>query len=98
METIVKTDYKEAVLDVLKPLEGPLSVQPIVNVVVNNPQAGRIIMYAVGQDGDEEVYEKPVIISFTEDGKIRIEKNYTDVDLREKLLQKGVPYSDILLR
>jgi hypothetical protein len=98
METSVKVDYTEAVKDVLKPLEGPLTFQDIENILVASVAKGRFMLLALGTDEGKEVLETVVSIRLTPEGKVKIEKNYTDVDLREKLLQKGVPYSDILLQ
>ncbi|HEX8531993.1 MAG TPA: element excision factor XisI family protein [Cytophagales bacterium] len=96
MAMIVKTDYTDAVKNVLRTVEGPLSVQPLFNVVIHNPKTNRVSLLTVGEDDGEDIFEKPIIIGFTETGKICIEKNHTDLDLEGELLKKGVPGEDIV--
>ena len=95
METITKTDYKEAVIKTLKQFEGKLSVQDLYNVVLSMEQTNRVIIMCVGEDEGEDIYEKPIVISWNSD-KVKIDKNNTDIDLRKELVKNGVPESDIL--
>ena len=93
---IVKTDYTDAVKNILRTVEGPLSVQPLFNVVIHNPKTNRVSLLTVGEDNGEDVFEKPIIIAFTEAGKICIEKNNTDLNVKGELLKQGVPEEDIV--
>jgi phosphohistidine phosphatase SixA len=94
---IVTTNYLEAVKDVLRTLEGPFSAQPLTGVVTHNPNTNRVLYYIVGQDKNgEDVLKKPAIVQLTDEGKIVIEKNNTDLDIRKELMALGVPAEDIV--
>jgi len=96
---IVTTNYIEAVKDVLRTLEGPFSAQPLTGVVAHNPTTNRVLYYIVGQDKNgEDVLKKPIIVQITDEGKIMIEKNNTDLDIRKELIALGVPEEDIVRR
>ena len=93
----VTTKYIEAVKDVLRTLEGPFSAQPLTGVVAHNPNTNRVLYYIVGQDKNgEDVLKKPAIVQITDEGKIVIEKNNTDLDIGKELIWLGVPGEDIV--
>lgn len=95
MDTLIKTDYYTLVQDVLKEVEGPLSVQPLKNVIIAVPDKQRVSVLCVGEDDGEDVFEKPIVVSIV-DGKIRIDRNSTDLNIRKKLIGLGVPDEDII--
>jgi hypothetical protein len=41
------------------------------------------------------VLKKPAIVQISDEGKIIIEKNNTDLDIRKELITLGVPEEDI---
>jgi hypothetical protein len=99
METAVKenkANYKEIIRDILKGLEGPLTYQDVENVVVPSPSHQRFFLLAIGFDEGEEVLEIVIAVSITDDNKVKIEKNYADIDLTRALLARGIPYADII--
>lgn len=94
---IVQTKYVDTVRDVLRVLEGPLGAQPITGSIVYNERTNRVNLFTVGQDLDgEDFYEKPIVIALTDEGKISIEKNDTDLDIKKELMKRGVPEEDIV--
>jgi hypothetical protein len=94
---IGQTTYIDTVKDVLNVLEGPLGAQPITGSIVYDEKTNRINLFTVGQDLDgEDFYEKPIVIALTDEGKIGIEKNDTDLDLKKELVKRGVPEEDII--
>lgn len=96
-KAIIKTNYIKAVRDVLGTLESPFSAQPLTGVVAYNPNTDRVFYYIVGQDKNgEDVLKKPAIVQLTGEGKIVIEKNNTDLDIKEELMALGVPEEDIV--
>ena len=99
METSVKkskANYKEVIREVLKELEGPLTYQDIENIVVPSPTHQRLFLMAIGTDEGKDVAQIMISVSITSDNKVKIEKNNTDLNLRDVLLERGVPYSDII--
>lgn len=91
-----KADYKEVIRAILKALEGPLTYQDVENVVVPSPSHQCLFLLAIGFDEGEEVLEIVIAVSITEDNKVKIEKNHSDIDLTRALLERGVPYADII--
>ena len=53
-------------------------MQPLFNVVIHNPKSNRVSRLTGGEEDGEDIFEKPIIIGFTETGRICIEKNNTD--------------------
>lgn len=97
MEMIVQTKYVDTVKDVLSVLEGLLGLQPITGSIVYNERTNRVNLLTVGQELDGgDFYEKPIVIALTNEGKISIEKNDTDFDIRKELVKRGVPEEDII--
>lgn len=97
METIVQTKYVDTVKDVLSVLEGPFEAQPITGSIVYNERTNRINLFTVGQDlNGEDFYEKPIVIALTDKGRISIEKNDTDLDIKKELVKRGVLEEDII--
>jgi hypothetical protein len=83
--------------DILRVMEGPFRAQPLVGNVIHVPKKNRIFLMVSGEDKNgDTVAEKPVIITFTSEGKIRIEKNDTDLDVRTELMKRGVSEEDIV--
>ncbi len=37
-----------------------------------------------------------IAVTVTDDNKVKIEKNHADIDLTRALLERGVPYADII--
>jgi len=94
---IVQTKYVDTVKEVLSVLEGPFGAQPIMGSIVYNERTNRVNLFTVGQDLDgEDFYEKPIVIALTDEGKISIEKNDTDLDIRKELVKRGVSEEDII--
>jgi hypothetical protein len=99
METSIKeskVNYKEIVREVLKELEGPLTYQDIENIVVPSPTHQRLFLMAIGTDEGKDVAQIMIAVSITANNKVKIEKNNTDLNLKDVLLERGVPYSDIV--
>lgn len=98
METTVKenkANYKDVIRDILKGLEGLLTYQDVENVVPS-PSHQRFFLLAIGFDEGGEVLKIVIAVSITGDNKVKIEKNYADIDLPKALLERGVPYADII--
>jgi hypothetical protein len=51
---------------------------------------------AIGTDEGKDVAQIMIAVSITANNKVKIEKNNTDLNLRDLLLERGVPYADIV--
>lgn len=93
----VKTEYLDIVKNSLRTLKGPFRAQALFGNVIYNPRTNRVSLFVVGEDRNgEDVLDKPIIITFNNEGKISIEKNNTDLDIRKELVKRGVPEEDII--
>jgi len=95
MEITTKIDYQTAIMESMKLLEGPMTDQNVRCVVMPVKDNTRFNLFMFGDIDGEDVLAKPIIVSL-KDGRIKIEKNNTDLDLRAELLKRGVVEEDIL--
>ena len=96
METAVKVNYADVVKDILLKEEGSYAVQDLINRVNFDDERKQYLLLTVGTDDDEDVFEVLIAIKITAEGKVKIERNMDDLDLKEELLERGVLYSDII--
>lgn len=54
-------------------------------------------LLTMGWQGNEYVHSISIHVSIAKDGKIWINVNWTDIDIAELFVKKGVPKSDIVL-
>jgi|GEM_PF-1542505 len=92
----VKPEYRNAVREALKLLDGKLSAQNIECVVIYNEPNRRFSLFMVGEMNGQDVMSKPILVNLLDDDKIEIVKNNTDLDLRKELVNRGVLDEDII--
>lgn len=71
--------------------------QPLVDVPVFDDLHQRYMLVTKGRDDSEKpVYEVLCAVAISPEGKIEVEFNRSDIDLKDMFLSGGVPYSDIV--
>ena len=73
-----------------------MTYQYIENIVFPSPTHPRLFLMAIGTDEGKDVAQIMISVSITSNNQVKIEKNNTDLNLRDVLLERGVPYSDII--
>ena len=70
--------------------------QPLVDVpVFDDERQTYMLITKSTADSDELVYQVLCAIVINPDGKVVIEFNRSDIDLKDIFLSEGIPYSDI---
>ena len=96
MEVIAQNQV-DMIRDILRVMEGPFRAQPLVGNIIHNQRKNRISLIVVGEDKNgDTILEKPIVITFTNEGKICIEQNNTDLDVKRELMKRGVPEENII--
>lgn len=67
------------------------------NVVIADKEKHHYQLMTLGWQGNEYVHSISIHIGITETGKIWFYVNWTDIDIADIFVRKGVPKSDIVL-
>lgn len=71
--------------------------QPLVNVPVFDDEHQRYMLITKStEDSDELIYQVLCAVVINPDGKIAVEFNRSDIDLKDIFLSAGVPYADLI--
>jgi len=82
---------KEVLLDHIGGYE-----QPLVDVPVFDDEHQRYMLITKGlDDSGKPVYEVLCAVAIDPDGKVAVEFNRSDIDLKDMFLSGGVPFSDL---
>ena len=90
--------YKEIVLQVIEeiaamaPSEEEVDIQKIID-----EERGHYLLFSVGWEKSRWIYGSFVHIDIKPNGKVWLQHDGTDFRVAEKLVDKGIPKSDIVL-
>jgi len=86
-----KTDYIKLIKEELDDLDGATgAVQDTRNETVYDEVSNRYMLLTLGSDDGIPIFEVAVSIKITDDDKILIEQNLSEVNFGRELLLKGV--------
>lgn len=90
-------DYRELVKRIIDEYVNEQSQEDLKNIeIVLDTERDRYLLVYVGWHDEERVYGCPIHISI-KDGKIWIQRDFTEEGIANKLVELGVPKSDIVL-
>lgn len=70
---------------------------PVQTQVIRDEEGGHYLLFSNGWRGSERVYGCYLHIDVAENGKVWVQHDGTDVAVTEKLVEKGIPKTDIVL-
>lgn len=97
MENIAQ--YKEIVRNMLQKIgkEGEKDDDPIKNQFIQDDKNGHYLLFSTGWKGQKRFYGCYLHIDITEDGKIWIQHDGTELAVANLLMDKGIPAEKIVL-
>lgn len=97
MEKIAQ--YKDIVSTLMEEIAkiGAKPDSPIQTQIIKDQEGGHYLLFNNGWRGSERVYGCYLHIDITADGKVWLQHDGTDFIIAEKLLERGIPKSDIVL-
>jgi hypothetical protein len=89
-----KSIVKQLLLDYakIKPANGDIDPE-----VIFDEQRGRFALLDIGWDGKKRVHFSVIHLDVKEDGKVWLQKNATDQEIAEELIEMGIPRDQIVL-
>jgi hypothetical protein len=88
--------YRQIIQDILLPMENWKHDSPSIKLVaVFDEQRDRYLLARRGWQNGENVYSLVIHIEI-EQGKVHLYRDYTDEEIYEQLLERGVPEHDIV--
>lgn len=70
---------------------------PIATQVIMDEERGHYLLYKNGWKGERRLYGCFVHIDVTDEGKVWVQHDGTDLVIAEQLINKGIPKKDIVL-
>lgn len=97
MEKIEK--YKTIIKELLDEVAqaGARPDSPVQTQVIRDEEGGHYLLFSNGWRGSKRVYGCYLHIDVTENGKVWVQHDGTDVAVAEKLMENGIPKTDIVL-
>ena len=100
MDTLAKIRrHQEIIIGLLKERAQyvPANLQDCENQVVADKERNHYLLITSGWDDDAKVQSTVFQLDIKPDGKIWLQSNWSDTDVAELLVQKGVARSDIVI-
>ena len=97
MEKVIQ--YKQIVKELLNEI-AEIRIQqshPIDTQIIMDDERGHYLLYKNGWKGERRIYGGFVHIDITDEGKVWLQHDGTDLLIAQILLDKGIPKSDIVL-
>lgn len=92
-----KLDYRELIKKVLeKYLSYQIKDDSIEKQLIFDTERDRYLIVYVGWEDEKQIYGCPIHIDIKE-GKIWIERDFTEAGVANELMELGVPKTDIIL-
>jgi hypothetical protein len=97
MEKIEK--YKNIVAELIEEIAqiGAKPDAPIQTQIIKDYEGGHFLLFSNGWRGSDRVYGCYLHIDVARDGKVWLQHDGTDLIVAERLLEKGIPKSEIVL-
>jgi|UPI0005919E06 hypothetical protein len=92
---IYKTYIHEVIQEILSPRIS--SSSPVKTRFVSDEKRGHYLLFHDGWRGEHRVYGCFLHIEVTAQGKVWIHNDGTDIAVAQKLLDKGIPKSDMVI-
>ncbi len=92
-----KLDYRQLIKTLLKEhAKLPLKDESVETQLIFDTENDHYQLVHIGWQGEKRIYACPIHIDI-KDGKIWIQRDFTEAGIAQQLVERGVPKSDIVL-
>ena len=93
------TRYKEIVREIVEKMgtRGIKPDSPIKHQIIKDDEGGHYLLFYHGWKEDNRFYGCYLHIDVTEDGKVWVQHDGTDMIAAQQLIDKGIPKTDIVI-